>query len=195
MEACTNKNNSKNKKMKYILEDVSAAPNNPNTEEIEMALPQKNGATSYGENLAPALATQTTKEEVSGTNQEVGKGMDSKMEMFIPWWIGTPEMGGAMPSLQKQLTLKEEKEMTSAEEAPMMKLTPLCIAQREEKKRKVKEQGLMVTLVIAMLQKLINEGLQYAITSTYWGKCVLYVAGQRKLGQLNSRQAKAVEIH
>jgi len=124
----TNKNNPKSKKMKYILEDTSAAPNNLTTEEVEMALPQKDDATSYRENLASALVTWTMKEEVSGTNQEVGKAMDLKSDMFHPWWIGTPEMGGAMPPLQKHSKLKEEeKEMTLAEEVLMMKSTPLYI--------------------------------------------------------------------
>jgi len=131
MVACTaHKNNMKNKKMKYILEDTSATPGNPTTEEVEMVLLQEDGTTSYGENLASALVTQTMKEEVSGTNQEVGtKGTDLKLDASSPWWIGTPEMGGAMPSLQKHSKLKEKnKEMTSAEEVLMMKLTPLCIA-------------------------------------------------------------------
>jgi len=196
MVACAaNKNNLKSKKTKYILEDMSAAPDNPTTEEVEMALPQKDDTMPYGENLALALVTWTMKEEVSGTNQEVGKGMDPKFDTFSPWWIGTPEMGGAMPPLQKHSELKEEeKETTSAEEVPMMKSPPLCIAWREEKKRKLEEKGPTVALVIPMLQKLTKEGPQYTITSADWGKCVWYVAGQRKPGQLYLRQAIEAEI-
>ena len=191
----TNKNNSKNKKTKYILEDALAVPNNPPTEEVEMVLPQKDDAMSYGESSAPALVTQTMKEEVSGTNQEVSKGMDSKSDMFSPWRIGTLEMGGATPPLQKQLKLKEEdKEMTLAEEALMMKSTPLHITWRGEKKKQIEEKGPTVALVIPMLKKLMKEGPQYIITSADWGKCMLYVVGQRKPSQLYSRQAIEAEI-
>jgi len=63
------------------------------------------------------------------------------------------------------------------------------------KKHPNESKGPMVMLVIPMLQNLMKEGPQYTITSADWGKCVLYVAGQRKPGQLNSRQAKAAEIH
>jgi len=45
-----------------------------------------------------------------------------------------------------------------------------------------------------MLKKLMKEGPQYIITSADWGKCMLYVVGQRKPSQLYSRQAIEAEI-
>jgi len=182
--------NSKKATLTLISSENPTWPSNQSS-----IVPQKDDTTSYGESSVLGSVTQTTKEEVSGTNQEVGKGMDSKMDMVSPWWITTLEMGGATPPLQKQSKLKEEdKETTLAEEVPMMKLTPLHIVWREEKKRKIKEKGPTVMLVIPMLQNLTKEGPQYAITSADWGKCMLYVAGQRKPGQLNLKQAKEVEI-
>jgi len=46
-----NRNNARNKRMKAIDEDVVSAPDNPMEEGLETALPQKDGATSYGETL------------------------------------------------------------------------------------------------------------------------------------------------
>ena len=160
MVACAaNKNNMKNKKTKYILEDVLAAPDNPTIEEVEIVLPQEGGAMSHGENSALASVTQTMKEEVSGTNHEVDKGMDPKSDTFSPWRIETLELGGAMPPLMKHSKLKkEEKETTLAAEVQMMKLTSLHI-QREEKKKEVKEKGPTVALVIPMVQRLTKEEL------------------------------------
>jgi len=42
--------------------------------------------------------------------------------------------------------------MTLADEAPMTKPTPWCIARREEKKKSVQKTGPTVALVVPMLQ-------------------------------------------
>ena len=124
----TNRNNMKNKRMKAIDEDMVSAPDNPKEEGLEMALPQKDSATSHGETLATASEEHTSKKEVTGTSHEAGSSMDLKSGTSSPWWTGTMGMGGVTPPLQKQMKLKEESETT-----PMMKLAPLCIARREEK--------------------------------------------------------------
>jgi len=81
-----------------------------------------------------ASGEQTSKKEITGTSHEAGSSMDLKSGTSSPWWTGTMGMGDAMPPLQKQTKLKEEaSETTLAEEAPMMKSTPLHIVWREEK--------------------------------------------------------------
>jgi len=138
MVACaTNRNNAKNKKMKAIDENVAAVPNNPITEGIEMALPQKDGTTSYGETLAMASGVQTSKKETAGTSHKAGNSADPKSDMCSPWWTGTVGIGGATPSLQKQMKLKEESsETTSVEKVLIMKSTLAYSA--EERKCKGK---------------------------------------------------------
>jgi len=128
-----NRNNVRNKRMKAIDEDVASVPDNPREEGLEMALPQKDSTTSHGETLATASGEWTSKKEVTGTSHKAGSSTDLKSGTSSPWWTGTMGMGGVMPPLQKQTKLKEESETTLAEEAPMMKSTPLRIVQREEK--------------------------------------------------------------
>jgi len=133
MVACaTNKNNAKNTKMKAIVKDVASAPDNPITEGVQSVLPQKEGATSYGETLATASGVWTSKKEIAGTSHEAGNSADPKSDTSSPWWTGTVGTGGAMPPLQKQMKLKEESsETTSADEVLIMKSTPLHIVWRE----------------------------------------------------------------
>jgi len=98
--------------MKAIDEDVASAPNNPITEGIETALPQKDSATSYGETSAMGSGVQTSKREIVGTSHEAGNSMDLKSDTSSPWWTGTMGMGGATPPLQKQMKLKKESSET-----------------------------------------------------------------------------------
>jgi len=189
MVAQTNKNNMKNKKMKSIIEDASATPNNPAIENIETVLPHKDGAMSHGVTLAMASGMWTEKEEGLGTNQEIGKEKDLRSDMSSPWWTGTPEMGGAMPPLNKCLKLKEEELChTSVEEVLIMKSTPLSIAWREEKKKTVQEEGLTVAIVMPMLQRLSKEEPQLCISNEDWETCIEFLIGQGNPGQINSRQ-------
>ena len=93
-----------------------------------------------------------SKKEITGTSHKAGNSADLKSDTSSPWWTGTVGMGGATPSLQKQMKMKEDpSEMTSADEAPMTKSTPWCIVQREEKKS-AQKTGLTVALVVPMLQ-------------------------------------------
>jgi len=190
----TNRNNARNKRMKAIDEDAVSAPDNPMEEGLEMVLPQKDGATSYRETLAMASGEQTSKKEVTGTSHEAGSSVDLKSGTSSPWWTGTMGMGCVTPPLQKQTKLKEESETTSVEEAPMMKSTPLHIAQREEKQKVVQEKGLMVAIVVPMLQRIAKNAPEYIMPSEDWMKCMRYMAGQRKPGQLYLMQAIEVEI-
>jgi len=133
--------------MKAIDKDVASAPNNLIIEELEMALPQKDSATSHGETLAMASGEQTSKKEITGTSHEAGNSVDLKSDTSSPWWTGTMGMGGATPLLQKQMKLKKESsETTSTEEVPMMKSTPLHIAQREEKWKAAQKKGPTVAI-------------------------------------------------
>jgi len=154
----TNRNNARNKRMKAIDEDVASVPDNPMVEGLETVLPQKDGVTSYGETLAMASGEWTSKKEITGTSLEAGNSTDLKSDMSSPWWTGTVGMGGAMPPLQKQTKLKEElSETTLAEEAPMMKSTPLHIVWREEKCKAVQEKGPTVAIVVPMLQRIAKD--------------------------------------
>jgi len=110
MVACAaNRNNMRNKKMKAIDEDMASVPDNPMVEGLEMVLPQKDGATSYGETLAMASGEQTSKKKITGTSHKAGNSADLKSDMSSPWWTGTMGMGGATPPLQKQMKLKEDQ--------------------------------------------------------------------------------------
>ena len=80
-----NRKNAKNNRMKAIDEDAVSVPNNPITEGIEMALPQKDGTTSYGETLAMASGVQTSKKKTAGTSLVAGNSADSKSDMCSPW--------------------------------------------------------------------------------------------------------------
>jgi len=135
MVACaTNRNNTRNKRMKAIDEDTASAPDNPMEEGLEMVLPQKDSATSYGETSAMASGEQTSQKEITGTSHKAGSSADLKSDTSSPWWTGTMGTGGVTPPLQKQMKLKEEaSETTLAEEALMMKSTPLHIVWGEEK--------------------------------------------------------------
>jgi len=127
----TNKNNAKNKRMKAIDENMASVPDNPITEGIEMALPQKDGTTSYGETSAMASGAQTSKKKIAGTSHEAGNSADPKSDTSSPWWTGTEGTGGAMPPLQKQMKLKgESSETTLVEEVLIMKSIPLHIVMR-----------------------------------------------------------------
>jgi len=152
-----NRNNTRNKRMKAIDEDVASALDNPKEEGLEMALPQKDGTMSHGETLATASGEWTSKKEVTGTGHKAGSSVDLKSGMSSPWWTGTTGMGGVMPPLQKQTKLKEESETTLVDEAPMMKSTPLHIVQREEKQKAVQEKGLTVVIVVPMLQRIAKN--------------------------------------
>jgi len=154
MVACAaNKNNSRSKKMKTIDKDAASVPDNPIEEGIGMMLPHKGGATSYGETSATISEEQISKKEIAGTSHEAGNSADLKSDMSSLWWTGMVGMGGAMPPLQKQTKMKEEpSETTLADEAPMIKSTPWCIARREEKKKLVQKTGPTVALVVPMLQ-------------------------------------------
>ena len=186
-----NRNNARNKRMKAIDKDTVSAPNSPKEEGLEMALPQKDGATSHGETLATASGEWTSKKEVTGTSHEAGSSADLKSGMSSPWWTGT--MG--MPPLQKQMKLKEEvSETMSVEEAPMMKSTPLCIAWREEKQKAVQEKGLTMAIVVPMLQRIAKDAPEYIMPSKDWTKYMRYVAGQRRTSQLYLTQALEAEI-
>jgi len=57
--------------MEAIGKDVASALNNPMEEGLETALPQKDGAMSYGETLATASGEQTSKKEIAGTSQRL----------------------------------------------------------------------------------------------------------------------------
>jgi len=121
--------------------------------------------------------------------------MNLKSDMSSPWWTGTAGMGGATPPLQKQMKMKEEpSEMMLADEAPMTKSTPRCIVQREEKKKSVRKTGLTVVLVVPMLQRLAKDVQECIMPSEDWTKCMRYVAGQRKPGQLYLMQAIEVKV-
>jgi len=52
----------------------------------------------------------------------------------------------------------------------------------------------MVALVVPMLQQLAKDVQEYIMPSEDWTKCMQYVAGQRKPGQLYSTQAIEVEV-
>jgi len=103
-------------------------------------------------------------------------------------------MGGVTPPLQKQMKLKEESETMSVDEAPIMKSTPLHIAQREEKQKALQEKGPTVAIVVPMLPKIAKDAPEYIMPSEDWTKCMRYMAGQRKPGQLYSTQAIEAEI-
>jgi len=94
-----------------------------------------------------------SKKEITGTSHKAGNSADLKSDTSSPWWTGTVGMGGATPSLQKQMKMKEDpSETTLADEAPMTKSTPWHIAQRGEKKKSARKTGPTVALVVPMLQ-------------------------------------------
>jgi len=103
-------------------------------------------------------------------------------------------MGGVMPPLQKQMKLKEESETMLADKAPMMKSTPLHIAQREQKQKVLQEKGPTVAIVVPMLQRIAKDAPEYIMPSEDWMKCMRYMAGQRKPSQLYLMQAIEAEI-
>jgi len=104
-------------------------------------------------------------------------------------------MRGAMPPLQKQMKLKEESsETTLVEEALITKSTPLHIVWREEKQKVVQKKGLMVVIVIPILRRIAKDAPKYIMFSEDWTKCMWYVAGQKRPGQLYSKQAIEAEI-
>jgi len=145
--------------------------------------------------LAMASGEQTSKKEITGTSHEAGSSADLKSGTSSPWWTGTTGTRGAMPPLQKQMKLKKEvSETTLAEEALVMKSTPLHIVQREEKCKVVQEKGLMVAIVVPMLQRIAKDAPEDIMSSEDWAKCMRYVAGQRRPGQLYLTQAIEAEI-
>jgi len=52
----------------------------------------------------------------------------------------------------------------------------------------------MVALIVPMLQQLAKDVQEYIMPSEDWTKCMQYVAGQRKPGQLYLTQAIEVEV-
>jgi len=137
-----------------------------------------------------ASGEQTSKKEVKRTSHEAGNSVDLKSDTSSPWWTGTVGTGGAMPPLQKQMKLKEgSSEATLAEEVLMMKSTPLCIVWREEKCKVVQKKEPTVVIVVPMLQRIAKDAPEYVMSSEDWMKCMWYMAGQRRPGQLYSTQA------
>jgi len=52
----------------------------------------------------------------------------------------------------------------------------------------------MVAIVVPMLQRIAKDAPEYIMSSEDWTKCMRYVAGQRRPGQLYLMQAIKVEI-
>jgi len=111
--------------MKTIDEDAASVPDNPIEEGVGMTWPHKGGATSYGETLTMVSEVQISKKEIVGTSHKAGNSADLKSDMSSP----NDRDGRCNTPLQKQTKMKEEpSETTSADEAPMTKSTPWCMA-------------------------------------------------------------------